>query len=154
MLKQWILLFYLLSSISFAREIDLNNLIKKASNQNKTLFLFIHTTDCGYCESMLEFTLDNDKIKSKLNRYFIYEHINVKDDDKVVFQDFKGDGLAFAQTIGYDLYPSSLFFDNNSNLIFGLAGYQDEKRFDTILDFIISKSYLEKTFHKYEKELR
>jgi thioredoxin-related protein len=150
MFKKIIFIGLFLSSI-FSREIDLNDLITKATKSHKTLFLFIHTTDCGYCESMREFTLDDDNIKAKLKANFIYEHINVKDEDSILYQDFRGSGLAFAKATGYNLYPSSLFFGEDTNLIYALPGYQDEKRFNKILDFITSKSYLKMHFHKYEK---
>ena len=153
MFKQIIIVGFILFSLNLnAKEINLNNTIKEASLHNKKLFLFIHTTDCGYCESMLEFTLDDDNIKTKLKNNFVYEHINVKKNDIVIFQDFKGSSLEFAKAIGYDLYPSSLFFDKNRNLILAIPGYQDEKRFNHILNFIISKSYLKMNFHQYEKE--
>jgi thioredoxin-related protein len=151
MYKKLILISIVISLSSFARDINLDSLIKKASSQNKNLFLFIHTTHCPYCENMLEFTLDDEKIKNKLKKDFIYEHINVRDGDNVTYQDFKGSGLEFAQATGYDFYPSSLFFGSDTKLIFALPGYLYEDRFYKILNFITTKSYLKTDFHTYEK---
>ncbi len=138
-----------------AREININKLIDTATSSNKYLFIFLHKTDCVYCESMLEFTLNNDIIKEYLTKYFIYEHINIRDRDLIRYKDFKGNGREFAKHVGYDFYPSSLFFDENKEIIFGEAGYinskisPNEKRFYTILYFIQSKAYKKQDYDDY-----
>ena len=38
----------------YARDINLNDLVQKATQKNKHLFVFLHRTDCGYCESLKE----------------------------------------------------------------------------------------------------
>ncbi|MEA3229051.1 MAG: thioredoxin family protein [Campylobacterota bacterium] len=139
-----------------AREINLDNLIQTAKKSNKHLFLFLHKTDCGYCDSMIEFTLQNDTIKAFTDKSFIYEHINVYDKDHIRYKDFSGDGRQFAKSIGYDFYPTTLFFDNKSDIVFIEVGYRDNKllpnenRFYRILNYIDSKSYKKMDYEDYE----
>lgn len=148
--------FILLSlvSILFARDIDINSLTSTADKSNKTLFIFLHMTGCGYCDSMKEFTLDDDDIIEFLDKKFLFEHINVSEKDNISYKNFKGSGKEFANFIGYDFYPSSLFFDEKSNLIFALPGYQDEKRFSNILKYVDSASYKTEKFHSFEKRFK
>ena len=142
-----------------AREININNLIDEAKKEKKHLFVWLHKRDCGYCESMREFTLQNDTVQSFLKKHFIFLHIDVKEKDRVIYDDFVGDGRAFAKRVGYDFYPSSLFFGDDAEIVFGEVGYIDnkipnERRFYSILNFINSNSYKKLEFEDYYFEIQ
>lgn len=109
----------------------------------------MHQTDCGYCESMIQFTLDDDANVPLLKKHFIYTHINIKESDHVVYNDFQGNGREFAREIGYDFYPSSIFMDANYKIIYAIPGYQDEKHFFHLLNYLISNKYTTMDFDTY-----
>ncbi len=143
-----------------AREINIDKLIDNATKEDKHLFVWLHKTGCGYCENMREFTLENEAIKVFIDKYFIFVHINVSQKDIVIYKDFQGSGREFAQHIGYDFYPTSLFFDDNGEIVYEEVGYRDtkalsnEKRFYKILNFIKSKSYKEVDYEEYKYEAK
>jgi len=143
-----------------SREINIDKIVHTAKNTQKHLLVWLHKTDCGYCESMKEFTLENDTIKSFLDKNFVFVHINVWEKDRVIYKDFDGDGRNFAKKVGYDFYPSSLFFDDNANIVYAEVGYRDnkttpnEKRFFTILNFIKSKSYKNMDYEDYAFDIK
>ena len=130
-----------------ARVINIDNIITTAKKSDKHLFIWLHKTDCGYCENMREFTLENETIKAFIDKNFIFIHINVYEKDSVKYQDFRGNGLEFAKEIGYNFYPSSLFFNDEGDMVLSEVGFIDkdkepnEERFYKILNFINSKSY-------------
>lgn len=154
------LIIFMTTFVLQAREINIDKLVDSATSSKKHLFLFIHQTDCGYCVSMIDFTLNNDVIKKYIKKNFIYEHINIRENDVISYKKFKGNGREFAKHVGYAFYPSSLFFDKNKEIIFGEAGYIDsnamsnERRFYTILHYIHSKAYKEKDFDHYTFEIQ
>lgn len=148
-----LLLILTLHITLFARAIDIDQAIKDAAKDAKTVFVFLHRSDCGYCESMLEFTLDDDPVKKMLEEKFVYIHINIDEKDDVSYKDFTGNGKAFAQYIGYDMYPTSLFFDEKGNMVFPIPGYQEEGEFLIILDYIASGAYKKTGFRCYENSL-
>ncbi len=139
-----------------AREININKIVNDAKKNDKHLFVWLHKTDCGYCESMREFTLNNDTIKPFIDKYFVFVHINVWEKDKVIYKDFVGDGRSFAKKVGYDFYPTSLFFDDNGDVVYAEVGYRDnkvlpnEERFYRILNFIKTDSYKKMDYEDYE----
>ena len=130
-----------------ARVINIDNIITAAKKSDKHLFVWLHKTDCGYCENMREFTLENETIAAFIDENFIFIHINVYEKDSVKYQDFRGNGLEFAKEIGYNFYPSSLFFNDEGDMVLSEVGFIDkdkepnEERFYKILNFINSKSY-------------
>ena len=138
MFKNLFIILIFVSLSAFGRDINIDKLSLQASKHDKILFIFIHTTDCGYCESMREFTLDEEKVKKLIEKSFIFEHINVRDNDTITYQDFRGSGAKFVQEIGYTFYPTSLFFDKESDLIYAKPGYVNEKKFYDILKGVIA----------------
>lgn len=132
----------LLFNISlFARSIDINAIVKKSIDKNKHLFVFLHRRDCGYCESMLTFTLDDDPVKGLVDKKFVFLHINISEDDLVTYKRFSGNGRAFAKLVGYNIYPSSLFLNSKNEIIHAVPGYQDKDEFLLILKYVDSKAY-------------
>lgn len=143
-----------------AREININKIVKDAQKNDKHLFVWLHKTNCGYCERMREFTLEDETIQSFISKHFIFVHINVKEKDRVIYNDKITNGREFAKNMGYNFYPSSLFFNDKAQMIFAEAGYIDnesspnEKRFYTILNFINSNSYNTMDYEDYEFSIK
>jgi len=149
-----LLLLILILQLSLtAREINIETIVKDAAKKNKTVFVFLHRTDCNYCESMLEFTLDDDPVKKAIDESFIYVHININEKDHVNYRKFTGNGREFARFIGFDMYPTSLFFDEKGKMVFPVPGYQEEDQFLTILDYISSGAYKKTGLRCYENNL-
>lgn len=158
MFKSSIRIFLIILALQLtlqAKEINIDKIVDDATKSDKHLFVWLHKTGCGYCESMREFTLENEAIKAFIDKYFIFVHVNVSQKDIVMYKDFNGSGREFAQKIGYDFYPTSLFFDERAEVVYEEVGYIDtktlpnEQRFYNILNFIKSKSYIEMSYEDY-----
>lgn len=159
MFKNFLIILALWPTLQ-AREISIDNINKIATASQKHLFVWLHKTDCGYCENMKTFTLQSEAVKDFMKKRFIFIHINISEEDIVIYKDFKGTGREFAQSIGHDFYPSSLFFDEKGDITYIEVGYIDskknpnEKRFYTILNFIDSKSYKNMSYEDYEFDIQ
>ena len=127
--------------VSFAQTINIDTLAEQAAQQDKHLLVWLHKTDCGYCESMQEFTLEDETVAAMLSQSFLFKPINVYDEDTVIHGSFKGNGKSFAKKVGYSFYPTSLFFDKDAKLIFAAPGYIEERDFTVMLQFIQSGMY-------------
>ena len=136
----------------YARDINLNKYIDTANKTSKHLFVWFHKTDCGYCDRMSEFTLEDDKIAKLIKKKFLFIDINISEKEKITYKKFVGRGRDFAKYIGFDFYPTSLFFDKNGEVIHEATGYRDEKSFHKILKFIELKMYENTEFEMYEDE--
>ena len=90
---------------------------------------------------MQEWTFDDDNVIAALKKDFIFVDINVKDKGLVSFDNMKISKLKFAKEIGYPMYPSCLFFDQNGELVYDEVGYRDETQFLKTLQDVSSKAY-------------
>jgi len=137
------ILFILVSIfiISGANNINIDSIQSKAEKSHKYVLVFLHKPNCSYCENMIEFTLPDEKIVQKIKKNFIFVDIDVADSGEVIFDDFKGSKREFAKYVGYNFYPSTVFIDEDKEIVYGVAGYKDERKFLNILRFIESHSY-------------
>ena len=147
----FLIIFMSLQVSLFASVINIDELAKKLPS-NKHLLVFIHTTDCGYCESMIEFTFDNEKNAKLMKEKFQYIHINVKEEGTVSYKDFTGSHKEFAIYIKRNIYPSTLYFDSKANKVFAHSGYVDEDNYYDILTYIDTKSYTSMRLSNYIKQ--
>ena len=147
-------LFILAFNLSlFARNIDIDTIVKNSVKTNKHLFIFLHRTDCGYCESMLMFTLDDDPIKELIDKDFVYLHINISENDVVTYKEFCGNGRDFAKYVGYNIYPSSLFLNSKNEIVYAIPGYQDKDQFLVVLKYVDSKAYKRMGYQTFKKKM-
>ncbi len=139
-------------TIAAAKEINLNELARDAGKQNRHLLVWLHKTDCSYCEAMREFTLEEPTIAERIEKDFAVIPINIYDHDKISFKDFIGSGKAFAKMIGYNFYPSSIFLDKNSEIVFAAPGYIEEKDFALMLDFVSRSAYAKLGYNCFRQQ--
>jgi len=132
-----------------AKEINLNQLAAEAAKQKRHLLVWLHKTGCSYCNAMREFTIDDDPVQTIVQNHFRFVSINVTETDTVTHHDFTGSAKAFAIDLGYNFYPSTLFFDANANLIFAAPGYIKERPFRRMLDYIRSNAYQSMSYSQY-----
>jgi len=128
-------------SMTFANDVNLDQLVVEAKKTNKHILVFLHITGCNYCLKMQEWTFDDDMVIATLKKDFIFVDINVRDEGLVSFDGFKVSKLKFAKEIGYPMYPSCLFFDQNGELVYDEVGYRDESKFLETLKMVSSKAY-------------
>ena len=127
--------------MAFANDIDLDKIVMDAKKTDKHILVFLHITGCTYCLKMQEWTFDDDKVIAALKKDFIFVDINVKDEGLVSFDNMKISKLKFAKEIGYPMYPSCLFFDQNGELVYDEVGFRDEETFLKTLHDVSSKAY-------------
>ena len=137
--------------ILLAKEINLDRLASDAGKQNRHLLVWLHKTGCSYCAAMHDFTLDDDKVKAMLQTRFDFVAINVYEHDTVIYRKTHSSAKAFAKKIGYDFYPSSIFMNAHSNIVFAAPGYIEEGPFLDMLKFVAQKSYLTQTYETFKQ---
>ena len=143
MIIKFLVVLVTLFSISSADNINIDTITAKAKKSHKYVLVFLHRPNCSYCNTMIEFTLPDEKIVQKIKKSFIFVDIDISDSGEVIFDDFKGTKQEFAISIGYNFYPSSVFIDKNKEIVYAQPGYQDEDVFLNILRFVESHSYKE-----------
>lgn len=99
------------------------------------------------------FTLDDDSVKEIVEKDFVFLHINISEDDLVKYNGFSGNGREFAKHVGYNIYPSSLFLNSETELVYAVPGYQDKDQFQLILKYVNSGAYKTMGYQSFKKKM-
>ena len=159
MFKSLVILFLLTTSFvglhanTSPTIIDIDALSKKAAKENKHLLLFFHKFGCGFCEKMMDVTLDDDFIEDFVDKHFIFVDIGIDDEGIVIHKDFKGSKHAYAKSLEISFYPTVGFVDGNNSIVYGVIGYRSVEKFMRALKYIKSNAYKSMDLEAFETQL-
>ncbi len=153
LIKTFIFLVLLQASL-FSQEINIDKIIQTAHKSNKDVILYLHRIGCSYCNSMQEFTLEDDDVQEYLDENYKVIHVNVSLKDTIVYKGKKSGGICLAKNIGYDFYPSALFLNKNADIEYASVGYKNEFEFFVILNYMHNDFYKEMSLKEYKQQIK
>ncbi len=125
----------------------------------KKIYIDMYTDWCGWCKVMDNKTFTDARIIEQLNSNFYPVKFDAEGKNDVVFRDqtfkYVAQGnrgyhqLAAAMMNGKLSYPTSIFLDENLNIISPLPGYMTPDKLEPILDYIGNDHYKTTPFDKY-----
>lgn len=119
-------------------------------NEPRKIYIDMYTDWCGWCKVMDKKTFTNKDVAEQLNTNFYAVKFDAEGRENVTFRDqtfkFVSQGSRgyheFALALmGKLSYPTSVFLDENLNLISPLPGYYPPEKLDPILEFIGDDHY-------------
>lgn len=132
---------------------------KLVKNEPRKIYIDMYTDWCGWCKVMDKKTFTDDRIASKLNSTFYAVKFDAEGKEPVDFKNqtfnFVAQGargyheLAAALMQGKMSYPTSVFLDENLNVISPLPGYYPPEKLDPILEFIGEDHYKTTNYEQF-----
>lgn len=127
--------------------------------EKRKIYIDVYTDWCGWCKVMERNTFSDPKIAELLNTEYYAVKLNAEGKDDIVFKDrtfkYVEQGrsgyheLAAALLNGKLSYPTSVFLDENLNLIQPLAGYMAPEKLEPILTYLGEDIYKKQTWEEY-----
>lgn len=126
---------------------------EKNTKQKRKILVDVYTSWCGWCKVMDKNTYQDAGIIKYLNENFYSIKFNAESKDDIVFQGQvykyidQGNGRGYHQLAekllnGKLSYPTTVFLDEDFNVIQPIPGYLDPEKFEKIM------TYFEGDFHK------
>lgn len=109
--------------------------------ENKKVYIHFWASWCSYCKKMETDTFSNTSVIAYLNRNFISIKVDA-DREKDISSEFRVSGL-----------PDNWFLDENGQKISNRSGYMAPALFLSILKFIRTDSYKQKSFRTFLEEM-
>jgi thioredoxin-related protein len=135
---------------------QVEELVKK---EPRKIYIDMYTDWCGWCKVMDKKTFTNADISNHLNSNFYAVKFDAEGNRPVEFKgqtfNFVAQGrkgyheLAAALMQGKMSYPTSVFLDENLNLITPLPGYYPPEKLQPILEFIGENHYKTTSYEQY-----
>lgn len=135
---------------------EVQELVKK---EPRKIYIDMYTDWCGWCKVMDKKTFTDQSVANQLNTKFYAVKFDAEGKESVVFRDqtfkFVAQGsrgyheLAAALMQGKMSYPTSVFLDENLNVISPLPGYQKPEQLNPILEFIGEDHYKTTNYEQF-----
>jgi thioredoxin-related protein len=129
------------------------------ADQPKKIFVDVYTDWCGWCKKMDATTFQDPRIIRHLNTNFYAVKLDGEGKDNIVFNNrtykFVPQGqrgyheLAAAFLNGKLSYPTTVYLDENLNLIQPIPGYMTVKDLEPILIFLGENRYKDQTWQEF-----
>ena len=174
-MKKLIFIFLSLFAFSLSAQevkwLSMEEALKAQEKKPKKIFMDVYTSWCGPCKLMEKNTLGNKDVVKFINDNFYAVKFNAEGNDVFNYQgntysnpNYKegkrgrNSQHIFASSVKITGYPTIAFFDENSNFIFPLTGYQTPEQIEIYLKLVQTDDYKaitsQKAFQEYENEFR
>jgi thioredoxin-related protein len=134
--------------------------VQKLSAENpKKVFIDVYTDWCGWCKKMDATTFKDPRIIKILNEDFYAVKLDGEGTEAIIFKDkqynFVPQGrngyheLAAALMNGKLSYPTTVYLDENLNMIQPIQGYMEVNNLELILIFLGKDHYKNQTWQDF-----
>jgi thioredoxin-related protein len=118
--------------------LDIREDIEEASGSGKRLMVLFHQDGCPYCNALVERNLAQKEIETKVRENLDVVAINMWGDRQLTFVDGKEyTEKSFAEHLKVQFTPTTLFFNEQGEVILRINGYRSPQRFSVDLDYVI-----------------
>ena len=143
------------STSSFAKELQWKNFnvgISEAKKSGKKVLIDVYTDWCKWCKQMDAVTYTDPKVQAYLEKNYVLIKLNAEGQESITYAGQKISPAEFAQKMGIDGYPATLFLKGNGDPITVLPGYSEPKMFIHVVSYIGENYYEKKKFDVYLHE--
>lgn len=135
--------------------------MQKAQAKNpKKVFVDVYTDWCGWCKRMDATTFENPKIAKYMSENYYCVKFNAETKEKIVFK-----GEEYVNTGRYSSlatflmqnqmsFPTTLYFDEQLNMLSAVPGYMDPKQAEPILSYFVTNSFKTTPWEEYQKNFK
>ncbi len=133
--------------------------ILQAKEPRKVL-IDVYTDWCGWCKKMDKYTYTDESVIKNLETNYYLVRFNAEQKEDIVYKDkvfkfkteYKANELAVSLLNGQMSYPSTVFLDENMNMLTVVPGYLTPKDLNPILKYFGENIYREKNWKEYSGE--
>jgi thioredoxin-related protein len=129
-----------------------NEGLLEAKKSGKKILVDVYTDWCKWCKEMDKNTYPDKKISEYLAKNYVIIKLNAEGNEKLNYQGKTISPQEFAQGMGVDGYPATVFLQSDGKAITLLPGYSTPDQFIHVLSFIGENHYQKKQFAEYLSE--
>lgn len=140
----------------------LDEALEKSKTEKRKILVDVYTDWCGWCKRMEDSTFTDPEVARYLNDNYYAVKFNAEQMQDINFKGktykFKRNGsrgfheLAAEWMNNRQSYPTTVFLDENQNVIQPLPGYLDANKMDAILNYFGTNSHKTTPWETYERK--
>ena len=150
------------TGVSAVKWMTFEEAIEAQKTEPRLVFVDVYTDWCGWCKKMDAGTFNQDDVAKLLNENFYAVQFNAEQKEEIIFKDYtfkfvpqgrRGYHQLAAALLNNQLsYPTTVFLDENMDMIQPLKGYWPAKDFYPILQFFGEKHYKSVSWEDFKKD--
>ncbi len=125
--------------------------VKAAQNKPKKIFIDVYTDWCGWCKKMDRSTFTANKVVDVLNKDFYAVKLNAESNKSIEVKGENTTPRAVARKFKVTAYPTTVYLDENQNLIQSVPGYQSAENLDMILNYFAGDYHKNTDWKEFQK---
>ncbi len=129
-----------------------NEGMSEAKKNGKKILVDVYTDWCTWCKEMDKNTYADKNISAYLKKNYVIIKLNAEGNEKMMYEGKPITPQEFAQGMGVNGYPATLFLQSDGKPITLLPGYSTPDQFIHVISFIGENHYLKKKFPDYLAE--
>jgi thioredoxin-related protein len=126
----------------------------------KKVLVDVYTDWCGWCKKMDKHTYTDENVIKNLSENYYLVRLNAEQKEDILYKDkifkykseYKANELAVSLLNGQMSYPSTVFLDENMNMLTIVPGYLTPKDLNPILKYFGENIYKQKSWKEFESE--
>lgn len=123
---------------------------KLTKKKKKKIFIDVYTDWCGWCKKMDATTMKDPKVVEYMNKKFYAVKLNAESPSA---SNYKGTVVTerelATRIFKANGYPTTLYLDENENLLINLSGYREAGELNKILHFLGEEKYKTQTWEQF-----
>ena len=124
--------------------------VDEATEEGKHVLLFFQLNGCPYCDRMLEESFESEPLTGFIQQHFDTIAINVRGDRDIAFnEETSVTEKELSELLNVRATPAIVFLSAENKTVARVNGYRAPARFQKVLEYISSKSYLNSTLDDY-----
>jgi len=139
----------------------LEQALEKTKTEKRKIFVDVYTDWCGWCKRMDSTTFVNPAVANYLNEHYYPVKFNAEQQQDVTLNGktykFKKSGMRGHHELAAEWlnnrlsFPTTVFLDENQQLIQPIPGYQDATKMEAIANYFGGNNHKKTPWEAYEK---
>ncbi|WP_229802037.1 thioredoxin family protein [Pontibacter akesuensis] len=132
---------------------------ERIKTEPRKVFIDVYTDWCGWCKKMDKDTFTDPKVAALINKHFYAVKLDAEGKEPITLNgytytfkpEYKSHELAVALLQGQMSYPTTVYLDEQFNMITPVPGYLDAKNFAQVLSYFGENHYKTQSWKEYSE---